>query len=196
MEVPTKSNNVGVFVVDDELQKEHGPENPLIPNYKEKMADIIALLDKQNEMRNAAENKGKRIHEVEKQVKQVVNQKELDAVFKQYLANEYQDDQIGDLEGDEGVNPLNFIGEDGELLEGEGDEEDAYDYGELTDGDMETGSQVPMSNMDMLEAKQLQDKEAINEAVDEFIQDKKNWFRKLHSVHGQDLQQTAIEKGS
>jgi hypothetical protein len=40
-------------------------DNPLIPNYKEKMAGIIALLDKQNELRKAAEEKGQKIHQVE-----------------------------------------------------------------------------------------------------------------------------------
>ena len=58
-----------------------------------------------------------------------------------------------------------------------------YDYGELSDGDMmptDNQSQIQMSNLDMLEQKVAQDKEIINGAIDEFIQDKKNWFRDLN----------------
>jgi hypothetical protein len=47
------------------------------------------------------------------------------------MNKEYQDDQIGDLEGDEGVDPLAFI--EGE--EGEEGEPDFYDYGDLSDMD-------------------------------------------------------------
>ena len=54
------------------------------------------------------------------------------------MDKEYKDEQIGDLDGDEGVNPLNFIGEDGELQED--DDEDMIDYGELSDGDLDMGS--------------------------------------------------------
>ena len=52
VEGPNKNNNTGVMVVSDDGPM-GGIENPLIPNYKEKMADIIALLDKQQEMRMA-----------------------------------------------------------------------------------------------------------------------------------------------
>jgi len=42
-------------------------------------------------------------------------QKVLDDMFAAYMDKEYNDDQIGDLEGDEGVDPLNFADqEDGE----------------------------------------------------------------------------------
>lgn len=36
----------------------------------------------------------------------------------------------------------------------------------------------------------------INEAIDEFIQDKKAWFRNLHRKHGEDFEMTAKEKGN
>jgi hypothetical protein len=35
----------------------------------------------------------------------------------------------------------------------------------------------------------------IYEAVDEFIEDKKLWFRDLHKDHGDDLVEKAMEKG-
>jgi hypothetical protein len=35
----------------------------------------------------------------------------------------------------------------------------------------------------------------IYDAVDEFIEDKKFWFRELHKEHGDDLHEKAIEKG-
>jgi hypothetical protein len=46
------------------------------------------------------------------------------------MDREYNEDQIGDLEGDEGIDPLAFI--EGEEQDGE---EDLYDYGDLSDGD-------------------------------------------------------------
>jgi len=52
-----------------------------------------------------------------------------------------------------------------------------------------------ISNADMLEQKVQQDNHIINEAVDEFIQDKRLWFRDLHKDHGGDIKQSAIEKG-
>ena len=89
------------------------------------------------------------------------------------MDREYQDEQIGDLEGQD---------------EDDLDEEEMYDYGELSDGDelpegMEK-SQLGPSKADISEMKQLKDKEVLNEAVDEFINDKKLWFRNLHKQHG------------
>lgn len=120
-----------------------------------------------------------------------MDQKQLDDVFLAYMDKEYKDEQIGDLDGDEGVDPLNFI-------EGEEDqEEDEFiDYGsELSDmpGDMASSKQ--MSNMDMLEQKIAIDNQVINGAVNEFIQDKKLWFRTLHRQHGEDAKSQALEKG-
>lgn len=43
------------------------------------------------------------------------------------MDNEYKDEQIGDLSGDEGVDPLAYI-------EGLEEEDDMLDYGEMTDG--------------------------------------------------------------
>ena len=112
------------------------------------------------------------------------------------MNKEYAEDQIGDLEGDEGVNPLAFI--EGE--EGEGDEDGDIDYGELTDGDemSEMKSQQmmnPTSSMSKLEQKQELDKHIINDAANNFIQDKKLWFRGLHKEHGDEIKNTAIEEG-
>ena len=53
-----------------------------------------------------------------------------------------------------------------------------------------------MSQADQLEAKQSQDKHIINEAIDEFIQDKKSWFYRLHCKHGGDINNVAEEKGN
>jgi len=64
------------------------------------------------------------------------------------------------------------------------DEEEYYDYGELSDGD------------EAYEQRQMQDDKIIHEAVDEFIQDKKLWFRDLHKTHGADIKENAIEKGA
>lgn len=52
------------------------------------------------------------------------------------MDKEYKDEQIGDLEGDEGVDPLAFITEQEEAgAAGKDDDEELEDYGELTDGD-------------------------------------------------------------
>ena len=51
------------------------------------------------------------------------------------MTKEYQDEQIGDLEGDEGVDPLAMLEAD-EMEEREAvDEDGLYDYGDLSDGD-------------------------------------------------------------
>ena len=71
------------------------------------------------------------MHEVEAQAKGAVNQKALDEVFQAYMNKEYTDDKIGDLEGDEGIDPLAFIEEE----EGQEGEPDFYDYGSLSDGE-------------------------------------------------------------
>lgn len=49
--------------------------------------------------------------------------------------------------------------------------------------------------MDMLEQKIAIDNQVINGAVNEFIQDKKLWFRTLHRQHGEDAKSQALEKG-
>ena len=73
-----------------------------------------------------------------------------------------------------------------------------YDYGELSDMEdvMESNSVMEMSNADKIELKKAQDNVIINEAVDEFIQDKRMWFRDLKKKHGDDLKTTAEEKGN
>jgi len=67
------------------------------------------------------------------------------------------------------------------------------DYGEMTDGDME--SNLGPSQADRLENKLMQDNETINEAVNEFIQDKKGWFRQLHKDHKGEIEEEATDKG-
>ena len=62
----------------------------------------------------------------------------MDDVFKAFMNKEYTDDQIGDLEGDEGVDPLGYI-EDEDIVErntkDENEEDDMLDYGSMSDGD-------------------------------------------------------------
>lgn len=141
-------------------------EHPMmIPNYKEKMADVIAMLDKQNEIRkNAQENKDmKEAQQMEKMAKKAVDQKALDEVFGAFMQREYKDEQIGELEN-EVIDPLAFI-------EGEenrhGEEPDEFEYGELSDG--ECPSNAGPSNADIMEQRQIEDSNMINQAVDEFI---------------------------
>ena len=54
------------------------------------------------------------------------------------MNKEYQDDQIGDLYGDEGVDPLGYI-EDEDIVErnavDEEGQDDMLDYGSMSDGD-------------------------------------------------------------
>jgi hypothetical protein len=50
--------------------------------------------------------------------------------------------------------------------------------------------------MSKLELKQQADNVIINEAVNEFIQDKRLWFRDLKKDHGQDIITEAKEKGA
>jgi len=63
-----------------------------------------------------------------------VNQGALDDVFAAFMHKEYKDEQIGDLEGDEGIDPLAFIDDDSDRA-AKDDDQDDIDYGELTDGD-------------------------------------------------------------
>jgi hypothetical protein len=72
------------------------------------------------------------------------------------------------------IDPLAVI-EQGE------DEEEMYEYGELSDGDVV--SNIGPSQADILEEKMAQDNVLINEAVNEFIQDKRKWFYMLHKEH-------------
>ena len=69
-----KHENDGIIIVEDE-----GPataEHPMmIENYKEKMADVIAMLAKQQEIRDEAVAKGLKPKEVETEAKEAVDQK-------------------------------------------------------------------------------------------------------------------------
>ena len=58
----------------------------------------------------------------------MVNQNELDDVFRGFMREEYKDEQIGGLEGavDEGAEGADPQG---------GEEQEYYDYGDLSDGD-------------------------------------------------------------
>ena len=63
----------------------------MIPNYKEKMADVIAMLDRQNEIRMKAGAAGskKQAIQFEEEAKQAVNQQALDEVFASFMTKEY-----------------------------------------------------------------------------------------------------------
>lgn len=146
---------------------------------------------------------GKQADKIAKQSHKMVDQNEYNDVFAAFMAKEYADEKIGDLEG---VDPLDYIDDDEEeeqtqetvLKEekekGEGDDEpDYYDYGELEDSDDQ--AQID-AMMEQQEQKEKDDRDLINEAVDEFIEDKQNWFRDLHKRHGaKDGVEMAIEKG-
>jgi len=113
-----------------------GDHEMMIPDYKDRMADVIAQLDKQNEIRKIAAETGVTGSKTEKEAKKAVNQKDLDDVFKSFMNKEYTDDQIGDLYGDEGVDPLGYI-EDEDIVERNAvdeEEEDMLDYGSMSDG--------------------------------------------------------------
>ena len=47
----------------------------LIENYKERMADVIAMLDKQQEYKDKAQAQGRRADMVDKEAKNIVDQK-------------------------------------------------------------------------------------------------------------------------
>lgn len=67
------------------------------------------------------------------------------------------------------------------------DDEEYEDYGELSDMD-DMVVNAPEHEVD--------EAAMIHEAVDEFIEDKKGWFRDLHRQHGdEDVVATAIAKG-
>ena len=93
-----------------------------------------------------------------------------------------------------------YIGQDGEEIEvEEEDEDEMIDYGSMSDGgDMPNAGKEEEypSSMSKMEIKKMQDNEIINEAVNEFIQDKRLWFRDLHKDHKDDIEQQAIEKGN
>ena len=80
------------------------------------MKDVLAMLEKAEEVKNDAAAKGIDKKKVDKEAKNIVDQGELDAVFANFMEKEYADDQIGDLEG-------------------QVDELEDEDYGELSDLD-------------------------------------------------------------
>lgn len=71
VEEEEEGENAGVIVASGD---DNTPiDNPLIPNYKEKMASVIAALDRQNELRKESELKGRKGAEVEKEISKIVN---------------------------------------------------------------------------------------------------------------------------
>lgn len=204
-ETSAAAENAGVLVPKEEPGQDSMSQHPMmIENYKERMANVIQMLEKQEEFKKEAAQAGQRPDVIAAQARSLVNQKQYDDVFAAYMEKEYKDEQIGDLEGDAGVDPLAFLEEmdaseaaadparlasqEPKPTAGGKDEEEYFDYGELTDGD----ESVP----DALEQKQMLDNEMIHQAVDEFIQDKKLWFRDLHKEHGEDIKNNAMEKGA
>ena len=63
------------------------------------MADVVAMLDKQKEVRAKGLAEGKRADQIDAEARKVVNQTALDEVFTAFMDKEYKDEQIGDLEG-------------------------------------------------------------------------------------------------
>ena len=61
-----------------------GMPMPKIDNYKERMKDVLAMLEKAEEVKNEAKGKDK--------AKDIVDQGELDAVFGNFMSTEYADD--------------------------------------------------------------------------------------------------------
>jgi hypothetical protein len=58
--------NEGIIIVKDDPENKNEIDHPMmIDNYKEKMADVIAMLDKQEEIRKDAINRGVKVKEVE-----------------------------------------------------------------------------------------------------------------------------------
>jgi hypothetical protein len=74
--------NAGVQIIKEIPGEEGSMGGHMIPNYKEQMADVVAMLDKQKEIRKAAEGKTlKEAQASEKEAVKAVNQKALDQVF-------------------------------------------------------------------------------------------------------------------
>ena len=93
-------DNVGVIVVDDKQDGDGLANHPMmLENYKERMADVVAMLDKQKEVRAKGLAEGKRADQIDAEARKVVNQTALDEVFTAFMDKEYKDEQIGDLEG-------------------------------------------------------------------------------------------------
>lgn len=88
----------------EEQPPEYDEDEGMIPNYKERMAHVIAMLDKQNEIRKVQASTKQEKKVIEAEAKAAVNQRDLDEVFNAFLGKEYTDDQIGDLEGDQDLN--------------------------------------------------------------------------------------------
>lgn len=161
-EASAAAEDKGVIRLEDEPDKAGLASHPMmLDSYKERMAGVLEMLEKQEEFKKEAAQAGKRQDVIDVQARKLVNQKQYDDVFAAYLEKEYNDDQIGDLEGDPGVDPLAFIEEEEERAEDlakaptlpgnagatkeEEDDDEYIDYGELTDGD----------EMDVVEAKQM-----------------------------------------
>ena len=83
---------------------------------------------------------GKKAPVIEQEVKKLVDQGKIDGIFQAYMDREYQEHQIGDLQDDEGVNPKveGLNSNEGE----EEENEEYFDYGELSDGDFDVQSDV------------------------------------------------------
>ena len=90
---------------------------PAIENYQERMKDVLAMLEKAEEIKVEASTQGKNPKKAQTEARNAVDQGELDAVFANFMQKEYADDQIGDLEGQD------------DALE----DEEFEDYGELSD---------------------------------------------------------------
>lgn len=76
MQANAAYDNKGVIIVDDLPTTAAAPGQPaMIENYKDRMADVIAMLDKQQEYKEKAQAQGKRADVVDTEAKNIVDQK-------------------------------------------------------------------------------------------------------------------------
>ena len=87
-------DNKGVIVIEDKPGEAEGfGSHPMmIEGYKERMADVIAMLDKQKEFMLKAQAEGQKADVIDKEAKKIVDQKQLDDVFLAFMDKEYKDE--------------------------------------------------------------------------------------------------------
>ena len=87
-------DNKGVIVIEDKPGESEGlgGHPMMIEGYKERMADVIAMLDKQKEFMLKAQAEGQKAHVIDKEAKKIVDQKQLDDVFLAFMDKEYKDE--------------------------------------------------------------------------------------------------------
>lgn len=92
-EASAAAENAGVVVLKDEQGPDGVAEHPMmIENYKDRMAHVIQMLEKQEEFKKEAAQTGQRLDVIDAQARSLVNQKQYDDVFAAYLEKEYKDE--------------------------------------------------------------------------------------------------------